>query len=277
MENQLILPLPVCTGKNRHAKKVKLLRREGFLRAIEINEMINKSKELTGISLFSGAGGADCGFAMAGYTIRVMVEQDKSCCNTLKANWHAEELLKRDNINSKKDIKKHMDWYHEPEPVILQRDITKTTTQEILEAGDLQIGEAFIVFGGSPCQGFSTANPHRCLEDPRNRLIWEFWRVVNEAMPRSFFFENVPGMVQGKKYPVIIEFSKKLANSGYDVIWDILDAADYGVPQRRKRVIMMGKRIDAAALINDRIQYHIACMPGEVTHPDWFIKKHKLD
>ena len=251
------------------------MRQEGFLRTVEINEMIDKSKELTGISLFSGAGGADCGLAMAGYTIRVMVEQNKSCCNTLKANFHAEELLKRDNINSKKDIRKNIKWYHTPEPVILQRDITTLTTEEILKAGDLKVGEPFIVFGGSPCQGFSTAGK-RQLDDPRNRLIWEFWRVVDEAMPRSFFFENVPGMVYGKNYPLIIEFSNKLANSGYNVIWDILNAADYGVPQNRKRVIMLGQRIDAAVLTNDGIQYHIACNPGKVKHPDWFIKKHKL-
>jgi len=252
------------------------MRKEGFLRTVETDDMIKNSKELTGISLFSGAGGADCGLAKAGYNIRVMVEMNESCCATLRCNWFAEELLKRDNINSKADIKKQISWYHEPEPVILQKDITKTSTDEILKAGNLQVGETFIVFGGSPCQGYSTVGK-RQLDDPRNRLIWEFWRVVNEAMPRSFFFENVPGMVHGKNYPMIIEFSRKLADSGYDVIWDILNAADYGVPQNRKRVIMLGYRKDAASLIGDRIQYHIACCPGEVKHPDWFLKKHKKD
>jgi len=242
-----------------------------------IEEIISYKKNLTVISLFTGAGGDACGLAMAGYTIRVMVEQSKECCQTLRANFFAGELLKRPNLKSKKEIKENIRWYHEPEPVILQKDIIQVTTKEILKAGNLKIGEATMVSGGSPCQGYSLANSKRCLEDPRNRLIWEYWRVVDQAKPKFFFFENVPGMVYGKNYPVIIEFAKKLADSGYEITWDILNAADYGVPQNRRRVIMLGSRVDLAGLLEDRIIYNIACAPGPVKHPDWFVKKHKLD
>lgn len=251
------------------------MRKEGFLRQTTTDDLIKNHKSLTCISLFTGAGGDSLGLSEAGFTIRVMVEKDKSCCNTLRCNWFAEELLKRPNLNSKKDIKKKIRWYREPEPVIIQEDITKVTTGEILKAGNLKIGEATLVSGGSPCQGFSMSGK-RQLDDPRNRLIWEYWRVIDEAMPKMFFFENVPGMVYGKNYPVMLDLSERLAKSGYDVTWDILNAADYGVPQNRKRVILIGKRVDLAALMENRIQYHIACVPGKIKHPEWFIKKHKL-
>lgn len=251
------------------------MRKEGFLRQTTTDVLIANHKNLTAISVFTGAGGDSLGLSRAGFTIRVMVEQNKGCCDTLRANWFAEELLKRPDLNSMKDIKKRISWYRKPEPVIIQEDITKVTTEEILKAGNLEIGEATLVSGGSPCQGFSSSGK-RQLDDPRNRLIWEYWRVIDEAMPKLFFFENVPGMVWGKNYPVMLDFSKRLADSGYNVTWDILNAADFGVPQNRKRVIMIGKRIDMAALIDGRIQYTIACMPGEIKHPEWFNKKHKL-
>lgn len=251
------------------------MRVDGFLRQTTTDELISNHKKLTAISLFTGAGGDSIGFSEAGFNIRVMVEQDKSCCNTLRCNWFAEELLKRPNLNSKKDIKKYIRWYRKPEPVIIQEDITKVTTEEILKVGGLKIGETTVVTGSPPCQGFSMISSKRQLDDPRNRLIWEYWRVVDESMPKLFFFENVPGMVYGKNYPVMLDLSERLSKSGYDVTWDILNAADYGVPQNRKRVILIGKRVDLAALMEDGIQYHIG-VPGKIEHPEWFIKKHKL-
>lgn len=258
-------------------------RQDGFLRSVEMDKFTNSQTELTGISLFTGCGGFDVGLARAGFKIRVMVEFDKTCCETLHSNFHMEGIMKRSYLKelSKKELKRHkkylkkLDWYHKPEPVILQKDITTTTTKEILDAGNLQIGEATLVFGGSPCQGFSTAGK-RSVDDPRNKLIYEFWRVVNEAMPRMFVFENVPGMVYGKNHKLIMEFCDTFASSGYNVSWDILNAADFGVPQNRKRVFIIGKRIDATTLFNNRIQYHIAVGLGRVEHPNWFIKKHSL-
>ena len=253
------------------------MRKEGFLRRTTNRQILGAREHKWVISLFTGAGGFDVGMCKAGFKTRVMVEWDKDCCNTIRANWYMEELKKREQFKdmAEDEIAKQITWYHDPEPVILQRDLTTLTTEEILKAGGLQVGDVSVVIGGSPCQGFSTAGK-RCEDDPRNKLTFEYWRVVNEAMPKAFIFENVPGFVYGKNWKLIVEFCDKFAKSGYDVSWDIHNAADYGVPQNRKRVIIMGKRIDACNMINERIQYHIAAMPGKVSHPEWFIKKHKL-
>jgi DNA (cytosine-5)-methyltransferase 1 len=71
-------------------------------------------------------------------------------------------------------MKKSITWYQDREPVILQRDIRTLTTKEILDAGELAVGETFVISGGPPCQGFSTANITRCIDDPRNFLFKEF-------------------------------------------------------------------------------------------------------
>ena len=171
---------------------------------------------------------------------------------------------------------RHMDHYHEPEPVILQKDITKLTTQQILEAGNLHIGETFVISGGPPCQGFSAAGK-RMIDDPRNRLFKEFVRVVREALPKFFIFENVPGLVSMKNGEIIKQISEEFANSGYNVSWRILNAADYGVPQNRLRIIMMGKRVDFMKITSEgRVQIFMGAEPGKIDYPENFRRKHKI-
>ncbi len=234
------------------------------------------SKEPTVISLFSGAGGFDVGFAMAGFKIRVMVEIHPDPCKTLRANFHWEELKKRNVWKNKEAMKKSVSWYHEPEPVILQRDITKLTTKEILEAGNLRVGEATVVTGGPPCQGFSTAGK-RLLEDPRNQLLKEYVRIVREALPRVFVMENVPGMVSMSKGQIIKGICEEFSKAGYEVTWKIMNAADYGVPQLRKRVIIIGQRIDILKFPEKgNPQLHMDALPGGVNHPEWFLKKYNI-
>ena len=233
-------------------------------------------KELTVISLFSGAGGMDVGFSQAGFKIRVMVEIHPDPCKTLRANFHWEELKKRNRWKNKEEMKKDIPWYHEPEPVILQKDIAKLTTKEILKAGNLRIGEATVVTGGPPCQGFSTAGKG-ILEDPRNQLLKEYVRVIREAFPKTFVMENVPGMVSMAKGQIIKGICEELSYAGYEVSWEILNAADYGVPQLRKRVIIMGKRIDILKFPEKgNPQLHMGAIPGGINHPEWFLKKYNI-
>jgi len=306
----------------------------------KINERLGKGKILTHISLFTGCGGLDLGFAKAGIQTRVMVEWDKSCCQTLRANFHWEELKKRGEghyetedgkihkgpiytgnktkdgkklkyvqdklkwknkkeflqeakdyekeLQRRKKSKKKRDddyqfamqsppatWYQYPEPVIIEKDIKEVTTEEILKAGNLKIGECSIVSGGFPCQGFSLAGK-RVIDDPRNALYKEFVRIVDEAKPVFIFGENVPGIVSMGKGEVMKQICEDFANCGYEITWDILNAADFGVPQHRKRVFLIGKRIDLMRFDEKgKPSLHIGAVSGEIKHPKLFYERLK--
>lgn len=251
-----------------------------FRRKVHVNELNPNIKNT--ISLFTGAGGFDIGFCQAGFQVKVMVEWNKDACKTLRANWYWEELKKRTNLNgeplwkTKEEMKKAIPWYCDPEPAILERDIREASTEEIMKAGNLKFGEVAVIYGGPPCQGYSVAGK-RVIEDPRNVLFKEYVRIVRESQPKVFVLENVPGMATMAKGRVIQQICEEFANVGFQVSWKILNAADYGVPQIRKRLIMTGKRIDVTLFpIVGNPQLHLGGAPGEVFHPEWFLKKYNL-
>lgn len=247
----------------------------------ELKRRLGKGQVMAHISLFSGCGGLDVGFANAGIQTRVMIEFDKYACQTLRANFFWKELKKRKKRNgslqwkNKEEMKKQISWYHEPEPVIFERDIKTITSEEILKAAKLNIGEVGIVSGGFPCQGFSLAGK-RNINDLRNALYKEFVRIVDEIKPLFIFGENVPGLVSMAKGEVIKQICEDFANCGYDISWNILNAADYGVPQIRKRVILIGKRVDILRIREDgSMAVYIAAQKGEIKHPELFYKRLK--
>ena len=270
----------------------------------ELKDRFGKGKTTTHISLFSGCGGLDIGFAQAGIETRVMIEFDHSCCETLRHNWLWENLKNRRNghyenkdgtpigedgakigkvkwvddeleFKNKEDMKKRLDWYHDNEPVIMERDIKEVTTEEILKTAKLEIGQCSIISGGFPCQGFSLAGKRK-VDDPRNALYQEFVRIVNEAKPAMIFSENVPGLVSMQKGETINRICEDFAECGYDIIWDILNAANFGVPQHRKRVILIGKRVDTMMIREDgSVAFHIASQKGKVEHPKLFYTRLK--
>lgn len=177
------------------------------------------------ISLFSGAGGLDIGFENAGFSIAVSVEIDPSCCDTLKTN--------RPNL-----------------PVI-NKNITEVSAQEILDAANLVPLEAALVIGGPPCQSFSLAGLRKGLDDERGKLLFEFVRIVRETLPVGFVLENVKGLTNwdsGKALKLLIEeLSKPIEYNGKQYVYSIappqvLNAVDYGVPQYRERLILVGNR-----------------------------------
>ncbi len=178
------------------------------------------------ISLFSGAGGLDIGFHNAGFETAVLVEMDPSCCRTLRANM--------------------------PGTPVIEGDITSIPTSRILEAGRLKPLEAALVVGGPPCQSFSLAGKRMGLNDPRGRLVLEFIRVVRDALPAGFVMENVRGLANwagGKALEAIIaEATLPIKFKGktyrYSINYKILNAADYGAPQFRERIIIVGNRLD---------------------------------
>lgn len=183
-------------------------------------------KELKIISLFSGAGGLDIGFDKAGFKTAVAVELDPSCCDTLRTNM--------------------------PELPIINKSITDVSGTEILEAAGLEIGEAALVIGGPPCQSFSLAGMRKGLDDDRGKLLFEFVRVVRETLPKGFVLENVKGLTnwdKGRAMTLLIEeLSKPIEYENTVYQYQIappkvLDAVNYGAPQFRERLILVGNRI----------------------------------
>ncbi len=184
---------------------------------------------MTVVSLFCGAGGLDLGFHKAGHEIIWANDFDKFAIETYKKNF--------DISNTK---------------VVLAP--IETITSEDIPQSD-------IVTSGFPCQGFSMANPYRSPEDKRNELYLQLLRVIQDKQPKFFLAENVVGLTNlggydseqdkknktGRIFKTILEDFK---NAGYKVQWKILNSADYGVPQLRKRVIIVGIRNDIDFIYN---------------------------
>ena len=177
------------------------------------------------VSIFSGAGGLDIGFEEAGFDIAVEVEIDPACCDTLRTN--------------------------RPNTPVINKSITDVTGEEILETAHLKPLEAALVIGGPPCQSFSLAGLRKGLDDDRGKLLFEFVRVVREILPVGFVLENVKGLTNwdsGRALKLLIEeLSKPIEYNGsiyqYSVANPkVLDAVDYGVPQHRERLILVGNR-----------------------------------
>lgn len=178
------------------------------------------------ISLFSGAGGLDIGFEAAGFETVVAVELDESCCDTLRAN--------------------------KPNLCVLNKSVTDVTGEELLSLAHLKKGEVALVIGGPPCQSFSLAGLRKGLDDERGKLLFEFVRIVRETLPKGFVLENVRGLAnwdKGKALDLLLdELSKPIISDGITYQYDIakpqiLNAVDYGVPQYRERLIVVGNRI----------------------------------
>lgn len=175
--------------------------------------------ELRAISLFSGAGGLDLGVERAGYRITVSVDHDRDSCETVRANF--------------------------PGAAVLHGDIRRFTTEEILAAGGLTPGEAALLVGGPPCTPFSKSGYwleyKRVGRDPEASLLDHYLRVLDEARPQAFLLENVFGLAyKNHNAPWFEKLLTTCRHLGYHVAQRVILAADYGVPQRRQRVFVMG-------------------------------------
>lgn len=175
--------------------------------------------DLPAISLFSGAGGLDLGVEAAGYRIRVSTDYDRDSCESLRQNF--------------------------PHAKVIHGDIRRVTTEEMLAAARLRPGEAELLVGGPPCTPFSKSGNwleyKRAGRDPEASLLDHYLRVLDEARPRSFLLENVFGLAY--KNHNAAWFEKLLVTCrhlGYHVAERVLLAADYGVPQRRQRLFIIG-------------------------------------
>jgi len=195
--------------------------------------MANRTSKYNVISLFSGAMGLDIGLEKAGLHTAVCVEMNKLACETIRTNTSI--------------------------PVI-ENDITKVTTEEILQTANLKKEEVFMVVGGPPCQAFSTAGKRLSLQDFRGNVIVNYLRVVEEISPPYFILENVRGILSTPLNAVPIEYESEyntvvempgsvvyflwneFQKLGYDISFGLFNSANYGVPQIRERVIIFGSK-----------------------------------
>jgi len=174
------------------------------------------------ISLFSGAGGLDIGLEQAGFETAVCVEIDADCRETLRKNRAGWKLAEKNGVKNVGNIK-------------------NITASELLRMAKLKKGEAALVVGGAPCQPFSNIGKRNGIRDPKDGdLFLDFVRIVKRASPKAFIFENVQGITHAAHQEVIDYMKKKLNGLGYSISYSVLNAADYGVPQKRLRFILIG-------------------------------------
>ena len=164
----------------------------------------------TVVSLFAGAGGMDLGFQKAGFEIIWANDFDKDSVDTYKKNFGSHIVL---------------------------GDIKNIPSSDIPDNPD-------VVIGGFPCQGFSINNKKRSMDDERNHLYKEMLRIIKDKKPKYFVAENVKGILSLEKGEVIKLIVNDFKKIGYDVDYKLLTASDYGVPQNRQRVFIIGNRIN---------------------------------
>ena len=188
------------------------------------------------IDLFSGCGGSSLGFKEAGFKIVAAVDIDHSACETYAMNMGFQPL---------------------------EGDLRTVTGEQILKRAGMKRGEVDVVVGCPPCQGFSSLRRTRKGDSPdlRDDLLMVFAQRIIEIFPRMVIFENVPGITHGRGKKFLRKFIKKLKKHRYFPIGKLLNAANFGVPQQRKRLILIFTREEA---ITD---YLIPLLPRE-THAD---------
>jgi DNA (cytosine-5)-methyltransferase 1 len=170
------------------------------------------------VDLFSGAGGLALGFLWAGWTPIVSSDIEASFLETHHSNLDTPVVLG--------DIRE--------EPVVA------AIVAEVRAARAKKPGLPVLVLGGPPCQGFSTAGNYRSMDDERNHLFHDYRQLVDRIAPDGFLFENVTGLLNMQGGAVFDMIRETLNGPGFSLRWQVLDAEEYAIPQRRRRVVLMG-------------------------------------
>jgi DNA (cytosine-5)-methyltransferase 1 len=173
--------------------------------------------QLTLIDLFSGCGGASLGFKEAGFKIVAAVDIDHSACETYTMNVGVQPI---------------------------EGNLRDVTGEQILKKAGLKRDEVDVIVGCPPCQGFSSLRRTKKGDSPDHRddLLMVFAQRIVEIFPRMVVFENVRGIMHGRGKAYLRRFIKKLEKHGYFPMGKLFDAADFGVPQHRKRLILIFAR-----------------------------------
>lgn len=174
------------------------------------------------IDLFCGAGGLSLGLENSNITVRLGVEISPSAANTYRNNH---------NLS-----------------IVIQNDVRNVTGIQILQQLDMKEGELFLLAGCPPCQTFSSLQKDDVTNDERNNLIFEYTRLISEIKPLFILMENVPGLKNGRGKNIFSQAVAQLEQA-YEITYDVLNCADFGVPQTRKRLVLHGIRKDVYALL----------------------------
>ena len=182
-----------------------------------MNIPISARQRATGIDLFAGAGGLSLGFEQTGFDIQAAVEIDPVHCATHEFNF--------------------------PNSMTICASVVDLAGDEIRRLAYLGKTDIDVVFGGAPCQGFSLMGK-RAMDDQRNQLVFHYVRLVGELQPKFCVFENVKGLTLGRHAQFLDELIIALDDAGYDLLlpYRVLNASDFGVPQDRRRLFLIGAR-----------------------------------
>lgn len=176
-----------------------------------------EKRELTAIDLFSGCGGLSVGLKQAGFGVRAAVEIDHKAQHTYRLNH--------------------------PDVKLYDRDIRKLSVRQVMRDLRIAPGELDLLAGCPPCQGFSrlrTRNQATSVDDPRNDLVRDFLRFVRGLRPKTIMLENVPALENDDRFAALCQ---SLTTMKYKYVVHVLNAADYSVAQRRKRLILLASKV----------------------------------
>lgn len=215
---------------------------------------LSKDPRPTCISLFSGCGGMDLGVESAGFRVAVATDADATCAQTYRMNFPGV-------------------------PFVLGR-IGEITSAELLTAAGLRAGQVDLLVGGPPCPAFSKSRFYRkdkprALDDPvAAETVGGYLRILKEVRPKAFLLENVKGLAYGIHRQALDHILTTARELGYEVSWQVVNAADYGVPQIRERCLVMGAlrgRVETPeathvkmASVNSRLPIWVSA--GDVLH-----------
>lgn len=185
------------------------------------NQLEKKGPTVTACDLFAGAGGLSLGAHQAGIEIAAAVEWDKHACETYRSN-----LILKQGYSTR----------------LYQSDINDLDPQQLRDEAFHRSDGCDLLLGGPPCQGFSTHRiKDRGVDDPRNQLLLRYFEFVRVLRPKFFLVENVPGLLWDRHESYLTRFYQLGAKAGYGLMSPLLlNARDYGVPQNRKRVFILG-------------------------------------
>lgn len=170
------------------------------------------------IELFAGAGGLALGLEQAGFEEVALIEIDNVACETLKLN--------------------------RPKWNVLNEDVVEVSKRDLLKEFNIKVGELDLLSGGYPCQSFSYAGKKMGLDDVRGTMFYYYAEFIKQLKPKMFLAENVKGLTSHNGGKTLKTMINVFENLGYKVEWNVLNAWDYGVAEKRQRVVIIGIRND---------------------------------